>query len=166
MDLSPSPRYEVSVEPKQSTDTLPSLTGVARGQAGVQSRAQEGHGKDAVGSRRQLVTRASDFLSRHAAEGVRISALARATGVSERTLRNAFRAEHGLSPKKFDVRERLLGARRALCSEENSHKTVTSIACEFGFYELGRFALAYKRLFGESPSATFKAHHAALRNAC
>jgi|KBSSwiS6_1023812.scaffolds.fasta_scaffold10759_2 AraC family ethanolamine operon transcriptional activator len=149
MDLSPSPSSEVSVESMRLTDAFPALTSTSSGR-----------------ERSQLVSRASEFLSRHAAEGVRISELARAAGVSERTLRNAFHAEHGLSPKKFDLRERLCGARRALCNAESSHKTVTSVACEFGFYELGRFALTYKKMFGESPSETFRAHHAAVRNTC
>ncbi len=149
MDLSPSPSPEVSVESMRLTDTLPSVPAASSGR-----------------DRSQLVSRASQFLSQHAAEGVRISELARASGVSERTLRNAFHAHHGLSPKKFDLRERLSGARRALCNAESAHKTVTSVACEFGFFELGRFALTYKKMFGESPSETFKAHHAAARNTC
>jgi len=106
-------------------------------------------------NQRQIVQRASDLLRDHVAEGVRIGAISRAVGVSERTLRNAFHHEHGLSPKQYDVRERLEAARRALC-EVRASETVTSIASQFGFFELGRFAGLYKHVFGESPSETIR----------
>jgi AraC family ethanolamine operon transcriptional activator len=115
-------------------------------------------------SRRRVVQRASAFLRDHAAEGVRIGDLPRIAGVSERALRNAFHREHGLSPKQFDLRERLQSARRALC-DVNVGRTVTTIASEFGFFEPGRFAKIYKRAFGESPSQTLKTHGAVVSRA-
>ncbi len=103
----------------------------------------------------------SEFLRSHAAEGVRIAEASRAAGVSERTVRNAFHREHGISPKQFDLRERLWAARRALSAV--SPRTVTEIATEFGFFELGRFSRIYRHMFGELPSETIKAHASLLR---
>src|SRR4029077_7193374 len=155
MDLSRFPVSEVLVESAQA-DRAPSISTVAP----REPRAQE-----AGGSRRRLVQRAPGCLNSHAAEGVRIGELSRVAGVSERTLRKAFHTVHGLSPKQFDLRERLFGARRALCAVDATRKTVTTIACEFGFFELGRFSRAYKAAFGESPSQTIKTRHAVVRGA-
>jgi len=107
--------------------------------------------------RRQVVQRASAFLREHVAEGVRIAQVSKVAGVSERALRNAFRREHGVSPKQFDIHQRLNEARRALC-EVAAADTVTTIATRFGFFELGRFARLYKSVFGETPSQTRRAH--------
>jgi AraC-like DNA-binding protein len=113
-----------------------------------------------VDTRRQMVRRASDFFRAHASEGVRIGRVSRAAGVSERALRNAFHRDHGISPKQYELRERLHAARQALCDGTGAD-TVTAIASEHGFYELGRFAGLYKHMFGESPSQTIRAHRRA-----
>ena len=110
---------------------------------------------------RHVVKVVSEFMRSHAAEGVRIAEASRAAGVSERTVRNAFHREHGISTKQFDIRERLWAARRAL--SEMSPRTVTEIATEFGFFELGRFSRIYRHAFGELPSETIKAHAGLLR---
>ncbi len=107
--------------------------------------------------RQRLVQRISEILAAHADDGVRIGDLSRRAGISERTLRNAFHRVHGVSPKQFELRERLQRARRGLCAPEPT-TTVTSVAAECGFFELGRFSAAYRRAFGESPSTTMKLH--------
>jgi AraC-like DNA-binding protein len=101
------------------------------------------------------VSMAAAFLREHAAEGVRIADLSRLAGLSDRTLRKAFRREYGISPKQFELRLRLHEARRVLC-DVTMRRSVTEVASELGFFELGRFAQRYKSAFGESPSQTLK----------
>jgi AraC family ethanolamine operon transcriptional activator len=109
-------------------------------------------------SHHEVVERATRFLHDHAGEPVRIPDVSRCAGVSERTLRNAFHHEYGMSPKQFDMRERLYDVRRMLSCAAGRPVTVTDVATEHGFFELGRFAGIYKDAFGETPSETLRRH--------
>jgi transcriptional regulator GlxA family with amidase domain len=88
---------------------------------------------------------------------VPLSTLARVVGLSERGLRDVFYRVHGLSPTRWMLTARLQGARRALRSAPEGTATVTGIATDYGFNELGRFAATYKAAYGEAPSATLRA---------
>ena len=83
-----------------------------------------------------------------------IPTLCRALAVSERTLRKAFQKIRGLPPCRRLRMLRLSGARRVLLSARGRCVTVTEIATSFGFVELGRFSVEYRKMFGESPSET------------
>jgi AraC family transcriptional regulator, ethanolamine operon transcriptional activator len=107
-------------------------------------------------SRRRVVERAAEFLRAHVSEPVRIAQVCEAAGVSERSLRNAFYDVCGMSPTRYVRWERLNDVRRALQSAPNLRGTVTTIATEYGFFELGRFATIYKAVFGETPSETLR----------
>ena len=77
-------------------------------------------------------------------------------GVGERIFRRYCQDQLGVSPKRFLLLRRLHGVRRRLLGTGPHETTVTDIATEFGFWELGRFAIAYKSLFSESPSLTLR----------
>jgi AraC-like DNA-binding protein len=102
----------------------------------------------------QLVEEAEQLTLADVNEPPHISALCLALAVSERTLRNAFHSVHGLPPCRRLRRLRLSGARKALQGANGELTTVTEIAIQFGFVELGRFSVEYRKLFGESPSQT------------
>lgn len=106
-------------------------------------------------SRRVAVEQAAAFVLAHADSRVPLKTLCRIVGMSERGLRNAFYGVHGVSPKRWIVAERLRLARRALLGSK-SRETVTSVATNCGFYELGRFAATYRIAFGEAPSETLR----------
>ena len=107
-------------------------------------------------SRLKVVARAEALLQEHQDEPISIAALSEAVGVSERTLRNAFTDVYRQSPKRYLVTRRLQAVRHALRAAATPGATVTGIATEHGFFELGRFALKYKAAFGESPSHTLR----------
>ena len=52
-------------------------------------------------------------------------------------------------------RARLVRVRQALLAARGD-ETVTHVALAWGFTHLGRFALEYRSLFGESPSETLR----------
>jgi AraC-like DNA-binding protein len=103
---------------------------------------------------RQLVEEAEQLALADINEPLHISALCLALTVSERTLRKAFHQIHGLPPCRHLRMLRLSKARRALLGADYELTTVTEIATHFGFVELGRFSVEYRKLFGESPSQT------------
>lgn len=85
-----------------------------------------------------------------------IAEICAAIGVSERTLNLACREFNGSSPIKV-VRDRRLDAvRAALLRADPEATTVAAEAMRFGFWELGRFAGAYRERFGERPSDTLR----------
>ena len=91
-------------------------------------------------------------------EGIRkplsVPEIAVATGMSQRSLRLAFQESIGLSPRKYLHWHRLHKVRHELHTNEAEITSVTEAAAQWGFTELGRFAVEYKQLFGESPSVT------------
>src|SRR5207248_3896786 len=92
-----------------------------------------------------------------------VPTLCRALAVSERTLRKAFQKIRGLPPCRRLRMLRLSGTRRALLSARGRCVTVTEIATSFGFVELGRFSVEYRKIFGESPSETLGRRSVTLR---
>ena len=107
-------------------------------------------------SHRAVVARAEAYLRAHLEAPVLVAELGRFVGLSERGLRNAFYGVHAMGPKRWMLVERLQGARRDLRNCDAHPTTVTSVATHYGFNELGRFAVTYRRVFGERPSETLR----------
>jgi AraC family transcriptional regulator, ethanolamine operon transcriptional activator len=106
--------------------------------------------------KKQIIRKAMDFVDQRAGEYVPVRELATAAGVSERTLRTAFREYFRIGPVRFLKLRTLHQARRALIDSDCSTTTVADIATRFGVWEFGRFAHDYRLLFGELPSETLR----------
>jgi AraC-like DNA-binding protein len=107
-----------------------------------------------------LVEKAEKLALAEIDEPLHISAVCRALAVSQRTLRKAFRETYGLPPCRRLRLLRLSEARRVLLAADRGRVTVTQIATGFGFLELGRFSVEYRKVFGETPSQTLRQVHA------
>ncbi len=53
-----------------------------------------------------------------------------------------------MGPIRYLTLRRMHLVRRALLRTDPSKATVTQVATEYGFWELGRFSVAYRTLFG------------------
>jgi AraC family ethanolamine operon transcriptional activator len=85
---------------------------------------------------------------------INVDELAAQAGVSRRTLELGFRETLDISPKRYLRSLRLNGLHRDLRRAIPGRTTVTDAATHWGFVELGRIAVEYRQLFGESPSTT------------
>lgn len=100
-----------------------------------------------------ICKRAQEYLSEGMQHMYSTTEVANACGVGARTLYNAFMSVLGVSPNKYLLLRRLWMARQALL-RSSDQELVKSIALDYGFWHLGRFALAYQSRFGELPSST------------
>ncbi len=96
-----------------------------------------------------------DYIHANADKDITIEELTMVSGVSARSLFAGFKQFRGTSPMKYLRDVRMERVKRDL---ENARPgdTVTSIAMVWGFCQLGRFAVEYRKAFGESPSETLK----------
>ena len=125
----------------------------------VRGRSQAGR---PLPSRQEVVERAAAYLLEHLEAPVPLSRVCRMVGRSERGLRDAFYAAYQMSPKQWVLAQRLQRARRALIDIRSAEVTVTRVAMDNGFNQLGRFAGTYRQVFGETPSETLRGHLAEL----
>jgi AraC-like DNA-binding protein len=113
---------------------------------------------DTFGSRCHLtvIARFARLLDAEPKKPLYLAEICAATGVSERTLRLCCHEHLGMGPVRYLWLRRMHLARAALMKGDPKTTSVTTAAVDHGFWELGRFAVAYRSLFGESPSATLK----------
>jgi len=102
-----------------------------------------------------FVKRAEAFIEAHCSEPLELLDIAGAAGVPARTLRDGFQQFRGVSPMQYVRQLRLERARDALRAAPPDVR-VAEIALDCGFAHLGRFAMVYKAMFGESPSETLR----------
>lgn len=106
--------------------------------------------------RSKIMRRLRDVLDDCGDEPLYVPELCAKLGVASRTLRTICHEYLGMGPKKYLYLRRMHLVRRALRAGNADEATVTEIAMQFGFWELGRFAVEYRTLFGESPSVTLR----------
>ncbi len=94
---------------------------------------------------------ARSILAEDIAADISVAQLARAVGVSRRTLDTSFRASVGVSPARFTKLLRLNHARRLIEAGDHSIASAASLS---GLHHFGRFSRDYREHFGELPSST------------
>jgi len=113
---------------------------------------------------RQIVNCVASLALSSRGEPLLTKDLCKVAGACERTIRNAFHELFETTPHRFIHMLRMGEARKALLSREFLSFSVTQIATHFGFFELGRFAVQYRLIFGECPSVTRRRTAASIRS--
>lgn len=103
-----------------------------------------------------ILARFLEFLTVHPNRALYLPEICAGIGVAERTLRVVCEERLGMGPIRYLTLRRMHRVRIALLRAEASNTTVTRIAMDHGFCELGRFSVAYRSLFCESPSETLR----------
>ena len=99
-----------------------------------------------------LLNRAREYIEDHLTEPITMAKLCEYTGASLSTVEKVFRLEVSMPPTAYIRNRRLNAARRMLISHEHDAESISRIAVDSGFNHLGRFSVAYRELFGMSPS--------------
>lgn len=87
--------------------------------------------------------------------------LANALGISRRSLYLLFQHE-GTTPAAYIRAQRLQQCRDALAGEHETHRTLTEIAHDYGFFDSAHFSRSFRAAFGASPSAWRRRAHAGM----
>lgn len=122
----------------------------------MQPHNYAGELRDRRGPVPYYVVRAEREMREHMAVPLSMARLTAVAGVSERTLHDGFRRFRASTPMGRLTALRLAAARRRLLDGE-AGVTVGRVASAVGFFQFGRFAGAYRKAFGELPSATLRA---------
>jgi AraC-like DNA-binding protein len=105
--------------------------------------------------RRRIMARFETLIEANPDRALFLTEVCEAIGVTERTFRNCCQRDLGMSPTRYLSLRRLHQARCSLRAADSA-TTVTEVATRYGFWELGRFSMAYHELFQESPSQTLR----------
>jgi AraC-like DNA-binding protein len=103
-----------------------------------------------------IIARFEEVLATNYDQPLYLAEICAATGASERVLRISCMEHLGMGPVRYLWLRRMHLVRRALILAAPAAATVTEIATGNGFFELGRFAVGYRGLFGEPPKVTLQ----------
>jgi len=103
-----------------------------------------------------IMRRFQEFLQANSDRPIYLAEICAAVCAAERTLRAACEEHLGMGPIRFLTLRRMHLVRAALFRGDARETSVTRIATDHGFWELGRFSVAYRSLFGEMPSETLR----------
>jgi transcriptional regulator GlxA family with amidase domain len=101
------------------------------------------------------VKRAIDYIEAHLDSVVTLADIVAASQVPGRTLFKPFKDYRGASPRRYLRIASLKKVREALQRAE-PEQDIAEVAMRWQFEHMGRFAVEYRKRFGESPSETLR----------
>lgn len=127
---------------------------VLQDSAAVSIDATACSGRDDGARRRIAVERARRYIWEHLADPIRLADLCAHAHLQARSLEYGFRQLLGLAPMGYVRMLRLGEVRAELLQCPGTLRSISEIALDAGFSHLSQFVVDYKRVFGETPSAT------------
>jgi AraC-like DNA-binding protein len=112
--------------------------------------------REALSAADWALNRVEDYICANLDKTITRDELADTAGVSIRSLTRAFEKQYGSGPMAFVRQRRLDACYTKLVGSEPESTTVSDVAMSYGFSHFGKFAIAYKKSFGESPSASLR----------
>jgi AraC-like DNA-binding protein len=119
----------------------------------------QGSASEAVSVTRQhqdVAVRFEALLQTQPDRSLRVAEICAALGVSARTLRMCCEEQLGMDATEYVRLRRMHLVHRALSNGNADAASISAVARRCGFRGLGRFAVKYRALFGELPSATLR----------
>lgn len=110
-------------------------------------------------NRATIMVRFEEVLAEHLRRPPDLPEMCELIGVTDRTLRSCCAEFLGISPSRYLRLRRLKLVRSALRDADPDTASVAEVARRFGVTQLGRFAVAYRTAFGETPSSTLRHRH-------
>jgi AraC-like DNA-binding protein len=104
----------------------------------------------------RAIRTAVDVIEAEAHLPLTLSTIAARSQVSARSLQQGFKRHLGTSPMSYLREVRLRRAHQALLESDPSAVTVASVAYDWGFTNLGRFAAAHAARYREQPAKTLR----------
>jgi len=122
--------------------------------------AEHSHRDALMGRERSLtpraIRRAVDVIEAEAQLPLTLSSIAARSQMSVRSLQQGFKRHLGMSPMSYLREVRLRRAHQTLLESDPSTVTVASVAYDWGFTNLGRFAAAHAARYREPPAKTLR----------
>lgn len=112
--------------------------------------------EDAGADQPALLRQAVEFIHDNASRDISVRDIAAALYLSPRTVQYLFRRHLNTTPTAYLRSIRLAQARQELIAGDRSMTTVAATAARWGFAHTGRFAVLYRRTYGESPHETLR----------
>ncbi len=122
--------------------------------------AEEAEKNPAAGEavRNHHLQRAEEYIRSHLRDPISLRDLTEVTGTSPSSLLRTFNTHYGVSPMQYVKLLRLEAVRRSLLDSDPLGSTVSGVASEYGFRQMGRFSADYRKVYGELPSVTLRRH--------
>jgi AraC-like DNA-binding protein len=122
--------------------------------------AEHSHRNTLLGQDRRTTPRAIrtaiDVIEAEAQLPLTLSSIAARSQMSVRALQQGFKRHLGMSPMSYLREVRLRRAHQTLIESDPSVVTVASVAYDWGFTNLGRFAAAHAERYREPPAKTLR----------